>query len=93
MLGKCLNAGIRILLLDEPTRGVDIEAKSQIYALLRALAVEGVAIIVASSEMEELFLVCDRLLIMAQGRIVARCAIDETTLEGTMARAMEGVRL
>ena len=93
VLGKCLNAGIKILLLDEPTRGVDIEAKKQIYALLRALAAEGVAIVVASSEMDELFLVCDRLLIMAQGRIVARCGVDETTLEDTMARAMEGVKL
>jgi ABC-type sugar transport system ATPase subunit len=89
-LGKCLNAGIRILLLDEPTRGVDIEAKNQIYDLLHALAAEGVSILIASSEVEELFLVCHRLLILAQGRIVAARSIEDTTLEEAMQLAMEG---
>jgi ABC-type sugar transport system ATPase subunit len=90
VLGKCLNAGVRILLLDEPTRGVDIEAKNQIYDLLQALAAEGMSILIASSEMEELFLVCHRLLIMAQGRIVAAKSIEDTTLEESMQLAMEG---
>ena len=90
VLGKCLNAGVRVLLLDEPTRGVDIEAKNQIYDLLRALAAEGMAIIVASSELEELFIVCDRLLIMTQGRVAAACAIEDTSLEEAMRLAMEG---
>ena len=90
VLGKCLNASVKILLLDEPTRGVDIEAKNQIYDLLHALAAESVSILVASSEMEELFLVCHRLLIMAQGRIVATKRIEDTTLEESMQLAMEG---
>lgn len=90
VLGKCLNSGIRILLLDEPTRGVDIEAKNQIYDLLRSLAAEGMAIVVASSEMEELFIVCDRLLIMAQGHVVATPAIDGASLEEAMRLAMDG---
>jgi ABC-type sugar transport system ATPase subunit len=90
VLGKCLNAGVKILLLDEPTRGVDIEAKNQIYDLLHALAAEGVSILVASSEMEELFVMCHRLLIMAQGRIVATKPVNDTTLEEAMQLAMEG---
>ena len=90
VLGKCLNAGVKILLLDEPTRGVDIEAKNQIYDLLHALAAEGVSILVASSEVEELFVMCHRLLIMAQGRIVATKPVNDTTLEEAMQLAMEG---
>jgi ribose transport system ATP-binding protein len=81
---------VKILLLDEPTRGVDIEAKNQIYDLLHALAAEGVSILVASSEVEELFVMCHRLLIMAQGRIVVTKPINETTLEEAMQLAMEG---
>ncbi|MDQ0391756.1 sugar ABC transporter ATP-binding protein [Labrys monachus] len=90
VLGKWLNAGIGILLLDEPTRGVDIEAKIQIYGLLRELAADGIAVIVASSEMEELFVMCDRLLVMTQGRIAAERAVADTSLEEIMQLAMAG---
>ncbi len=93
VLGKSLNADIAVFLMDEPTRGVDIEAKSQIYELLRSLAAEGVGIVVASSEVEELFLVCHRLLVMSRGRVVAERRVEETTLEETMTLAMEGVLL
>ncbi|MDQ2764841.1 MAG: sugar ABC transporter ATP-binding protein [Pseudomonadota bacterium] len=93
VLGKSLNADIAVFLMDEPTRGVDIEAKSQIYELLRSLATEGVSIVVASSEVEELFLVCHRLLVMSRGRVVAERRVEETTLEETMTLAMEGVLL
>ena len=79
-----------MFLLDEPTRGVDIEAKNQIYELLKELADAGMGIVIASSEMEELFIVCDRLLVMAQGRVVAARAIHATTIEETMGLAMEG---
>lgn len=90
VLGKCLSAGVKILLLDEPTRGVDIEAKNQIYDLLHTLAANGASILVASSEVEELFLMCHRLIIMAQGRIVATKRIDDISLEDAMQLAMEG---
>jgi ABC-type sugar transport system ATPase subunit len=90
VLGKCLIAGVRILLLDEPTRGVDIEAKNQIYDLLHKLAAGGASILVASSEVEELFLMCHRLIIMAQGRIVATRPIEGITVEEAMQLAMEG---
>jgi ABC-type sugar transport system ATPase subunit len=90
-LGKCLSAGVRVLLLDEPTRGVDVEAKAQIYALLRSLAEEGISIIVVSSEIEELFYMCDRLLILGHGEKIAERSIDQTTPVETMTIAMEGV--
>ncbi|WP_347072416.1 ATP-binding cassette domain-containing protein, partial [Escherichia coli] len=62
VIGRWVYAGSRVLLLDEPTRGVDIEAKAQIYAIIRQLAAEGRSIIFVSSEIEELPLVCDRAL-------------------------------
>ena len=60
-----------ILLLDEPTRGIDVEAKAVIYALLAGLATAGKAVVVVSSEVQELMAVCDRIAVMAGGRIVA----------------------
>ena len=71
VIGRWLHAGSRALLLDEPTRGVDVEAKAQIYALLRTLAALGKAVVFVSSEIEELSLVCDRVLVLAGGRVVA----------------------
>ncbi len=88
VLGKWLNAGVQVLLLDEPTRGVDIDAKHQIYDLLRALAAQGTAVLVASSEPEELMALCDRLLVMKEGAIVARREVHGTTLAEVMALAM-----
>ena len=69
VIGRWVYAGSRILLLDEPTRGVDVEAKSQIYAIIRKLAAEGKSIIFVSSEIEELPKVCDRVLVLRDGRI------------------------
>ena len=64
-------AGASVLLLDEPTRGIDVEAKAQIYALVRALAAEGKAIMFVSSEIEELPLVCDRVVVLRDGCIAS----------------------
>ncbi len=88
VLGKCLVAGVEIFLLDEPTRGVDINAKHQIYALLERLAERGTAILVASSEMEELMLFCDRLLLMRDGRVVDEKNVADTSLADVMSIAM-----
>ncbi len=71
VIGRWLHAGSTLLLLDEPTRGVDVQAKAQIYALLRDLAESGKAVVFVSSEMDELNLVCDRVLVLTAGRIVA----------------------
>ena len=70
VLGRCLNAEARVLLLDEPTRGVDIEAKQQIYGLIEGFAAQSKAVVVVSSEYEELVELCHRILIMADGEIV-----------------------
>lgn len=69
VIGRWLHANSKILLLDEPTRGVDVQAKAQIYDLLRTLAAQGVAVVFVSSEMDELPLVCDRALVLSGGSI------------------------
>ncbi|MCU0802165.1 MAG: sugar ABC transporter ATP-binding protein [Rhodobacteraceae bacterium] len=69
VLAKWLATAPRVLMLDEPTRGVDVGAKAEIYAILRDLADQGMAILVVSSELPELMTLCDRILVMAQNAI------------------------
>jgi ABC-type sugar transport system ATPase subunit len=69
VIGRWVHADSRVLLLDEPTRGVDVEAKAQIYAIIRQLAAEGRSIIFVSSEIEELPLVCDRVIVLRDGTL------------------------
>ena len=69
VIGRWLYAGAEVLLLDEPTRGVDVEAKAQIYELVRSLVADGKAVIFVSSEIEELPLVCDRVIILKDGQL------------------------
>jgi ABC-type sugar transport system ATPase subunit len=69
VIGRWLHADTRLLLMDEPTRGVDIGAKNQLYALVRNLAAGGRSVVFVSSELEELSLVCDRVLVLRNGRI------------------------
>jgi ribose transport system ATP-binding protein len=70
LLSRLLETKPRILILDEPTRGVDIGAKSEIYRLIDELARRGVGTIVISSELPEVVGICDRVLVMREGRIV-----------------------
>jgi len=70
VIGRWLLRAPKVLILDEPTRGVDIGARGEIHKLIRALAAEGMAVIVVSSEPDELPDLCDRVLVMAEGRIV-----------------------
>jgi ribose transport system ATP-binding protein len=77
-LGKWLVLEPRILLLDEPTRGIDVGAKQEIYRLMEELAGRGVAILFVSSEMEEILRMSDRALVMHQGRITGE--LDRTAL-------------
>ncbi len=74
VFGRQLLTGPRLLMLDEPTRGVDIGAKAEIYRLLHRLARAGTAVLLASSELPELTGVCDRILVLRRGRIVAELA-------------------
>ncbi|RWM24346.1 sugar ABC transporter ATP-binding protein [Mesorhizobium sp.] len=82
VLAKEILGNPRLLLLDEPTRGVDVGAKGEIYARLRALAAQGLGIVVASSEMPELIGLCDRIVVLRQGRNVAEFngGVDEHTV-------------
>ena len=74
VLGRWLARRPKVLILDEPTRGVDVGAKAEIYRLIAELAAEGIALLVISSEMPELLGLADRILVMADGRVVARIA-------------------
>ena len=72
VIGRWLQRAPRVLILDEPTRGVDIGARAEIHRLIRELAGKGMAVLVISSEPDELPDLCDRVLVMAEGRIVSR---------------------
>jgi ribose transport system ATP-binding protein len=76
VLAKEILGGPRLLLLDEPTRGVDVGAKAEIYQQLRALAEQGLGVLVASSELPELVGLCDRVVVMRGGRSVAEFTGD-----------------
>jgi ABC-type sugar transport system ATPase subunit len=71
VLARWLGADIRVLLLDEPTRGVDVLAKAEIHEHLKHLAARGLAVVVVSSELPELLALCDRICVMREGRLVA----------------------
>jgi ABC-type sugar transport system ATPase subunit len=71
ILAKWLMQNSKILLVDEPTQGIDIKAKSEIYKILRQTTYQGHGVIIASSELEELTSICDRILVMFQGKVVA----------------------
>jgi ribose transport system ATP-binding protein/rhamnose transport system ATP-binding protein len=71
LMAKWLARGVKLLLVDEPTRGIDIGAKTQIMTLLRQLTGEGLAVVFVSSELEEVLAIADRIVVMAAGRSVA----------------------
>ncbi len=71
ILGRWLSEPVKVILLDEPTRGIDIGAKSEIYAIMQNLARDGVCVIMVSSELPEVLGVADRIAVMRQGRIAA----------------------
>ena len=84
ILARWLLTEPQVLLLDEPTRGVDVGAKYEIYTLINGLAESGRGIIVASSEMPELLGICDRIAVMSGGRIAGVLSRDEATQEKIM---------
>ena len=90
VIGRWLFAEAKILLLDDPTVGVDVAAKDEIYRLLLGLADEGSGVIVCSSDLDELLIVADRILVMHRGRIVASAAVDGTDAEVLVRQAILG---
>jgi ABC-type sugar transport system ATPase subunit len=84
LLGRALIADSRLWVLDEPTRGIDIAAKVDIYELIGRMASEGKAILIISSDLRELFGITDRILVMRRNRLVADLVTSETTQEAVM---------
>ena len=84
VLSKWLFADPEVLFLDEPTRGIDVGAKFEIYSIVGALAAEGKCIVMISSEMPELLGMCDRIYVMSEGRFVAEFAAADASQEKIM---------
>jgi ribose transport system ATP-binding protein len=89
-LGKWLVGQPRVLILDEPTRGIDVGAKSEIYALMDQLAKDGLAILMISSDLEEILGMSDRVLVMHQGRIAGELAHEQLSEKAIMHLATGG---
>jgi ABC-type sugar transport system ATPase subunit len=77
ILARWLSQNVRVLLLDEPTHGVDVGAKEEIYRLIKDVAAQGVAVVVVSSELEELELLCSRVLLLREGTVIGAATGDE----------------
>jgi ribose transport system ATP-binding protein len=92
ILSRWLMTQPKILVLDEPTRGIDVGAKAEIHRLIRQLATEGHGIIVVSSELPELLAVSDHIVVMREGHVTAQLVTSETTQEEIMAYATIGLK-
>ncbi|WP_447035712.1 sugar ABC transporter ATP-binding protein [Streptomyces sp. DSM 118878] len=87
VLAKWLATGPRVLIVDEPTRGIDVGTKAEVHRLLSALAADGVAVLMISSDLPEILGMADRVLVMHEGRLTAEIARDDATEESVMAAA------
>ena len=88
VIGKWLLADTKVLILDEPTRGIDVGAKVEIYQLINELTAAGAAVLMISSDLPEVLGMSDRVLVMAQGRIAGELVADEATQDSVMALAV-----
>ncbi|MFI9503765.1 sugar ABC transporter ATP-binding protein [Nocardia sp. NPDC052566] len=88
VIGKWLLADTKVLILDEPTRGIDVGAKVEIYQLINALTAAGAAVLMISSDLPEVLGMSDRVLVMAHGRIVGELSSDQATQDAVMALAV-----
>ena len=84
IIGRWLLTNPKVLLLDDPTRGVDVGAKAELYALMDRLCRSGLGIIVTSSELPELLTLCDRILVLSEGRLTGQLSRAEATEERIM---------
>jgi ABC-type sugar transport system ATPase subunit len=87
LISRWMHDKSRVLLLDEPTRGIDVGTKAEIYRLIHEAAAGGAAILLVSSEMPELLAMSDRVLVMAEGRIAGELAGDEMTQKNILTLA------
>ncbi|HPS81551.1 MAG TPA: ATP-binding cassette domain-containing protein, partial [Candidatus Limiplasma sp.] len=79
VIGKCVMANARVFMMDEPSRGIDVGAKTDIFILMRKFAAQGNGVIFVGSELKEIMSVCDRVLVMSNGKITADLAGAEMT--------------
>jgi putative multiple sugar transport system ATP-binding protein len=89
VLSKWLFTDPQVLILDEPTRGIDVGAKFEIYSIMNDLAAQGRGVVMISSEMPELLGMCDRIYVMNEGRIVGELSRAEATQERIMAMILK----
>lgn len=87
IIGKWLSAQARLMIFDEPTRGIDVGAKSEIYQIMRKLAMEGKGVLMVSSELPELLSICDRIIVFKDGQLKATFTNEEATEEKIMLAA------
>jgi ribose transport system ATP-binding protein len=90
VVARWLARGCKVLLFDEPTRGIDVAAKDLIYGLLRALAAEGKAVVFVSSELEELLANCDRIIVLSAGRVTGEFLPSDWSQEKITQAAFSG---
>ncbi|HYB41380.1 MAG TPA: ATP-binding cassette domain-containing protein, partial [Candidatus Methylomirabilis sp.] len=88
VLAKWLLADADVLIFDEPTRGVDVAAKSELHQLIRGLADAGKAVLVISSELPEVLALADRIVVMREGTVAGELAAAGATAEGILALAL-----
>ena len=92
IIAKWMARNPHVLIMDEPTRGIDVNAKAEIYNIMNDLSADGMSIIMVSSEMPELMGVCDRIMVMYEGRFIDEFTRDEFD-EHDIARAQSGIRV
>ena len=90
VLAKWLFTGPEVLILDEPTRGIDVGAKFEIYGIINELAASGKGVLMISSEMPELLGMCDRIYVMNEGALVGELGAAEATQERIMGLIVKG---
>lgn len=90
ILARWLGSDVKVILLDEPTRGIDVGAKSEIYEIIYGLAEKGLGVLLVSSELPEVMGVCDRILVMNSGKLVASVPREEATEESLLKLALPG---
>ena len=87
-VSKILASDLKVLIMDEPTKGIDVGAKAEIYDIMGQLAQRGYAIIMISSEMPEVLNMSDRIIVMCEGKITGELSREEATQEGILEFAM-----
>ncbi|WP_433478622.1 sugar ABC transporter ATP-binding protein [Spirillospora sp. CA-142024] len=90
LFAKWVMAGPRVLLMDEPTRGVDVGAKTEIYRIINGLTADGVAVVLVSSDLPELVAMSDRVLVMREGRTVSELTGDDVNEQNILEHALVG---